>query len=349
MSIKKGNTNKTASELGRNNEHDGSYKQIFSHPEMVESLIRDFVPEKWVRGLDFSTLENTNKSFSTDDIRSRHDDCIWRVKWNDSWVYVYLLIEFQSTVDPWMAVRVMVYTGLLYQDLIKSKVIGNKDKLPPVFPIVLYNGCNRWTAKQEISDLIAPMPPSLARYKPSQRYFFLDEGNVSKEKLSKNKGLSSLLIRLEQAEGPEELQCAVKGLIERLKGREYLSLRRAFTVWIRRVLLARVVPDEPIPEVDDLQEVDTMLAERVTQWTEKWMMAGEEKGIEKGKIEGKIENAQQMLLKTLMMKFGTVNPLTANRITSIHSQASLDKLFERAFNCASMEEFEGYLVSATDN
>ncbi len=88
-----------------------------------------------------------------------------------------------------------------------------------------------------------------------------------------------------------------------------------------------------------------MLAERVTQWTEKWMMAGEEKGIEKGKIE----NAQQMLLKTLMMKFGTVNPLMANRITSIHSQASLDKLFERAFNCASMEEFEGYLISATDN
>lgn len=28
--------------------YDGSYKLLFSHPEMVESLIRDFVPEDWV-------------------------------------------------------------------------------------------------------------------------------------------------------------------------------------------------------------------------------------------------------------------------------------------------------------
>jgi hypothetical protein len=28
--------------------HDGSYKHLFSHPEMVESLVRDFVPEEWV-------------------------------------------------------------------------------------------------------------------------------------------------------------------------------------------------------------------------------------------------------------------------------------------------------------
>jgi hypothetical protein len=33
---------------------------------------------------------------------------------------VYLLLEFQSTVDPFMAVRIMVYLGLLYQDLIKG-------------------------------------------------------------------------------------------------------------------------------------------------------------------------------------------------------------------------------------
>ena len=35
----------------------------------------------------------------------------------------YLLIEFQSTVDAWMAVRVMTYVGLLYQDLIRQKQV----------------------------------------------------------------------------------------------------------------------------------------------------------------------------------------------------------------------------------
>jgi hypothetical protein len=142
-----------------------------------------------------------------------------------------------------------------------------------------------------------------------------------------------------------ELQCALKELMERLKEPEYLSLRRIFAVFIRRIVLGRMMPGEPIPEVDDLQKVDNMLAERVTEWTEKWKSEGRQEG----KIEGKIENAQQMLLKTLRMKFGTVKPLVASRVASLHFQASLDQLFEHAFNCASMEEFEEYLISATDN
>jgi predicted transposase YdaD len=87
--------------------HDGSYKYLFSHADMVESLIRDFVPEEWVRDLDFSTLEKQNGSYVTDDLRERHDDIIWRVRHRGTWFYIYLLLEFQSSVDPWMAVRIM--------------------------------------------------------------------------------------------------------------------------------------------------------------------------------------------------------------------------------------------------
>ncbi len=99
-------------------EHDPGYKKLFSHPEMVEDLLRGFVHESWVKELDFSTLETFKDSFVSDDFRSRHDDIIWRVRWGDSWLYVYLLLEFQSTIDPFMAVRLMVYIGLLYQHLI---------------------------------------------------------------------------------------------------------------------------------------------------------------------------------------------------------------------------------------
>jgi len=139
--------------------NDGSYKNLFSHPEMVESLIRDFVPEDWVNDLDFSTLEKQNGSYVADDLRQRHDDIIWRVKCMGQWFYVYLLIEFQSAVDPWMAVRIMTYVGLLYQDLIKAEVVKNGEPLPPVFPLVLYNGADAWNARQEISEnrLIQPL------------------------------------------------------------------------------------------------------------------------------------------------------------------------------------------------
>lgn len=316
------------------NNHDGAYKKIFSHPEMVESLIRDFVPEDWVRELDFSTLKNVNKSFVTDEIRSRADDIIWKVRWNQSWVYVYLIIEFQSSVDKWMAVRTMVYTGLLYQDLIASREVGPGDLLPPVFPLVLYNGLGAWTARQEISELIAPMPGSLARYRPSHRYFLVDEGRMPDEALESMTGLSGILVRMERASGPEELQAAVKELINTISEPRYLSLRRAFTVWIRRLLLGRLNLQEPIPEVCDLQEVDHMLAERMTQWTETWEQRGIEKGIEKGELLG-----QEKLLKKLMLKrFGALFDIRFQERLRNATPEQLERWADRILDARTIEE-----------
>ncbi|MCP4679032.1 MAG: Rpn family recombination-promoting nuclease/putative transposase, partial [Deltaproteobacteria bacterium] len=100
---------------------DHSYKLLFSHPEMVRDLLQGFVLEEWVNDLDFSTLERVNGSYVADDLRDREDDVVWRVRFGGKWLYVYLLLEFQSTVDRFMALRIMTYVGLLYQDLVRAK------------------------------------------------------------------------------------------------------------------------------------------------------------------------------------------------------------------------------------
>ena len=121
--------------------HDPAYKQFFSNPEMVESLLRDFVSVDFIADLDFSTLERCSGSYVTDDLRERHDDIVWRVGWKKgSWCYVALLLEFQSTPDHWMALRTLSYTTLLLLDLVKTENVREKEGLPPVFPIVVYNG-----------------------------------------------------------------------------------------------------------------------------------------------------------------------------------------------------------------
>ncbi len=78
-----------------------------------------FIPDDWLQGLDYSTLEKVPGSYVSDDFQQREDDIVWKVKVGEDWVYLYLLIEFQSSVDKYMALRMMVYIGLLYQDLIK--------------------------------------------------------------------------------------------------------------------------------------------------------------------------------------------------------------------------------------
>jgi predicted transposase YdaD len=81
---------------------------------MVEDLIREFVPEGWVEKLDFSTLERVNASFVAPELKGREGDLLWKLSLRDgSPVYVYLLIEHQSQVDRFMAVRLMTYIGLL--------------------------------------------------------------------------------------------------------------------------------------------------------------------------------------------------------------------------------------------
>lgn len=148
------------------NTHDTGYKFLFSNPELVRDLILGFVPDEWLQRLDYSTLERVPGSYVTEDFRSRADDIIWRVKVGGEWIYLYLLIEFQSRVDKYMALRMMVYGGLLYQDLIKRGDVLADGRLPPLLPIVLYNGGPRWSAVTDVAELIPPVPGLLEQFKP---------------------------------------------------------------------------------------------------------------------------------------------------------------------------------------
>ena len=94
--------------------NDSSYKLLFSSPEVVRDLIMGFIPDDWLHSLDYTTLEKAPGSYITDDFRQRADDVIWRVKADGQWVYLYLLIEFQSESDPWMPVRMVVSVSSVY-------------------------------------------------------------------------------------------------------------------------------------------------------------------------------------------------------------------------------------------
>ena len=63
----------------------------------------------------------------------------------------------------------LVYVGLLYQDLIRRREVKPGHPLPPVLPIVLYNGGKTWTAPTELAALLPPVPGRVADYLPQLR------------------------------------------------------------------------------------------------------------------------------------------------------------------------------------
>ena len=89
-------------------DHDSGYKLLFSDPLMVRDLVRGFVDDPWLQRLDFSTLEPVKGHYVSEDMRQRADDVVWRVRADEGWVYLYLLIEFQHAVDR----EVVVVSGV---------------------------------------------------------------------------------------------------------------------------------------------------------------------------------------------------------------------------------------------
>ena len=306
-------------------DHDNGYKRLFSHPEMVADLLLGFVREEWVRDLDFSTLEKVSASYVTPELRSREGDVVWRVRWErDRWLYVYLLIEFQSTVDPYMALRVLVYVGLLYQDLIKARGLTASGRLPPVLPLVLYNGDAPWGASRELADLIETVPGGLEQYRPSLRYCLLDETRIADSELESLRNLAAALFRLEKSRDLEDILRVLAALIEWLREPEMAELRRSFTAWLRGVLLPARMPGAVIPEVADLQEVKSMLAERVKEWTHQWKQEGRLEGLREGQDHA-LEKARAVLLRDLEKRFG---PLPKSILQRVEAVASIEELTE---------------------
>ncbi|MBN2341752.1 MAG: Rpn family recombination-promoting nuclease/putative transposase [Deltaproteobacteria bacterium] len=165
-------------------DHDGSYKRIFSEPRMVQDLLTGFVKQQWVNELDFTTLEQITSEHISDNFDKRFNDTVWKVKFHNSWMYICILLEFQSTPDKWMSLRIMTYLGLLYETLVRNNEILKTGKLPPVIPIVLYNGTPRWRESTQISDLIDYVSEECDFFRPHLSYLLIDEGAIQSDLLT---------------------------------------------------------------------------------------------------------------------------------------------------------------------
>ena len=128
--------------------HDERYKTIFAFPRMVEDLLRGFAARDWAGELDFSTLRKVPAEYVSDTRLSRRGDAVWQLRFGDG-RHLLVMLEFQSTDDPRMALRILAYTGLLYQELARNNapVLDEHARLPAVLPVVLYNGAAPWKAE----------------------------------------------------------------------------------------------------------------------------------------------------------------------------------------------------------
>ncbi|MEA3644241.1 MAG: Rpn family recombination-promoting nuclease/putative transposase, partial [Lamprobacter sp.] len=223
--------------------HDTGYKELFSHPEFVQQLIEGFAPPEIAALMDFSTLKNHSGNDITPLFEERFEDVVWslEVRWNGlaQRVFLYLLIEFQSSIDQTMPLRMLHYVACFYQHLIKTQVTTPAKGLPPILPIVLYNGIQRWSAAEDIIDQVRPQPPQFLRaYQPHLRYYLIDEGRYTPEQLSLIDSPLSGVFEVEIASRDRaSLQAAVDRLVRLIQADPNKArLDTLITRWLKRHL-----------------------------------------------------------------------------------------------------------------
>jgi predicted transposase YdaD len=294
-------------------DHDGIYKELFSHPCLVADLLAHFAPGNWAELSPVVSLTRRNGSFVCDDGAQRHTDMAWQIGADSERCYV--LLEFQSAPDPSMALRMLAYSALLYQDLLKSGDVGSESTLPPLLPLVLYNGRQPWNASRQVRDLIQELPSCLGKFRPAQCHALIDVHRLDPAALAQTDSAVAAIFHAEVTGRSFEFLKALT-ILDEWSMREPGCRGLASTAWAR-YHAARVLgwnlDAAAFPE-----EVNTMFNGELYRYVDNAKKEAHELGLREGRVEGLREGrmeGQRALLKLIFEKrLGDVSGALAEQI-----------------------------------
>ena len=198
---------------------------------------------------------------------------VWKLRKRDgSPLYVVLMMEFQSTVEHFMAARMNMYVGLLFDSLIRSGKLKSR-KLPQVVPLVLYGGKRAWNAPLELTELIEGRLPGLERYTNRFNYRVVSIhhcGEIDPER----RNVADAWFRAIRVRDYDGAAAALRQLIAALEGHAHDRLRSTVTKWFLEVVLAPHLPEEELSRLQGVRELADV-EENMENWSDKLMAKGQ--------------------------------------------------------------------------
>ena len=298
--------------------HDSGYKRLFSNKTIFRQFIETFIHEDWVQDLDFSACKKLDKSFVSEDYQETESDIIYEVKFRGHKSYLVILIEFQSTIARFMALRVLNYMTNFYMDYWES---NSKIKtLPPIFPIVLYNGDKKWTAPVNLSELIKPND-LLGKYALDFEYCQVAINDYSQENLLKIKNIISTLFLAENNYDMEQLEQELVKLFQMEPDKQAVSL---FLNWFKQLAIHGRIDKNDYSSLEKVytttQEV-SMLLTSLRQERQTLYQNGIAQGINQGINQGITKTAKRMLDENIDISLITkVTQLSKREILQLNTE-----------------------------
>lgn len=235
-----------------------------------------------------------------------------------AWLELVLLGEFQRTPDHLMPLRVRNYVDCHHMDALRAgaRRFGASDRLPPVLPIVIYTGRQKWTAARRVVDLVSPVAgtsPEALDLSARQSGLFAGDGylllDIHRLGPDDFQGDNAASLLMELTSPPQETRTTVKlagRLLDLLAG-EDLDLCEVLFAWVRQ----ESGLDMGVDEMADVARLDgsareEFLEDRVVTWYDRLQAesaaAARAEGLETGRAEI-LADERELLVRQAGLKF----------------------------------------------
>ena len=229
--------------------HNNLFRSVFGDTGEAAALLRAHLPPAISGQLLWSTLAVQPVGFIDQRLRASESDLLYLIRHqaDAAPVWLYVLLEHQSTPDEWLRLRLLKYSVRIWE---RDRRRTPKEKqLRPIVPLVLYQGRRRWRHGREFAELFARQVrewPGVPRY-------------------------THLLIDQTEA-GPEQVRGELRGRIAQLA---MLAVFRKSWPLLQRMVpllaeLARVSAS-----VEDWEEIVVYIAATTTREPQRWQRFAE--------------------------------------------------------------------------
>lgn len=307
--------------------HDSSYKSLYAFRRFFEALVRALAPE-WARRIDFRGARQLSAEYPAEGRPTRYGDMLWAATLHDGG-HLLVPIEFQTTADPTMPLRVAGYTAHALLEWTRSHPFPGR-RLPFALPIVIYGGRRAWRVPTTLAELYPPDRAGLLADQLDCRYHLLDEQR-GKDPLPDG-NLVTHLVHIARARSTERMIALIETVRRELGRDSGGALDRAVTRWIKRVLI------DPPPEIAAATTLEEVL--EVLTPKGKWAILWYEDGIEAGQKQGREQGLEQAFHQLVALRFGddTLRALTELSLAPANPER-LGALMKTALECATGDEF----------
>src|SRR6188474_1210361 len=158
------------------NPHDALFKYMLGDPENARGLFQSIMPPPVTEALDWNTLTRCSGSVVDARLRGRHSDLLFSLRWRGKEdAFLYILFEHQSTSDPLMPFRLLVYKTKIWERWLFEH--PDARRFPAILPIVFAHSEAGWKVVRSFDallDIPEELRPALEDYLVHFNYLLED-------------------------------------------------------------------------------------------------------------------------------------------------------------------------------